>query len=145
MATSRGNRRRSEAVDAAETRVRTVVAPTHVVYGVRGAAPPGPESLGVEVRIDGGRSCVGLRNPGPDWVPLYPARRLTLAPAGNSAGRVVTATWLPLDRAPGAEHVARPGAERTAGISGTIEDGGRRWGFAVGPGQPTAPLRGDRP
>ena len=114
------------------------VFPTHVAYRVGGPAPPGPETLTVETRIDGARACAVLRNAGPDWLPLYPARRLTLGPAASGGAPVSSVTWLPLDLAPGAEHVECLESGPPHEISGTIEGGGRRFRFTVRPGQTTA-------
>jgi hypothetical protein len=113
------------------------VFPTHVAYRVVGPAPPGPESLQVDVRIEGGRACAVLRNARPDWVPLYPARRLILATTGDGNARTARATWLPLDFAPGAEHVECLAAAAATGLSGAVEGEGDRLEF-------TARL-GDRP
>jgi hypothetical protein len=115
--------------------------PTHVVYRVSGRPPPGPEGrLRVEARVDGARPCVVLRNPDPDWLPLYPVRRLTLTRAGPADVGRARVAWLPLDIAPGAEHVECLGPGRIDGLSGTVEGSGRRFRFALNPGQPASPL-----
>ncbi len=116
------------------------VFPTHVAYRVSGPSPPGPEVLAVEARIDGARACAVLRNAGPDWMPLYPARRLTLVVAGSGGAPTPRVAWLPLDLAPGAEHVECLESGTPQEISGTIEGGGRRFRFTVRPGE-TATLR----
>ncbi|MGH7357263.1 MAG: hypothetical protein ACREJR_00440 [Candidatus Rokuibacteriota bacterium] len=118
------------------------VFPTHVLYRASGPAPPGPESLRVEARVDGARSCVGIRNSGSEWVPLYPARRLTLWPTDREDTGARRTAWLPLDLAPGAEHVECLGSVKAEGISGTIDGADRRFRFAARPGQP-ASLRED--
>lgn len=114
------------------------VFPTHVAYRVSGPAPPGPEVLTVEARIDGGRACAVLRNAGPGWMPLYPARRLTLGLTGSGGAPAPRVAWLPLDLAPGAEHVDCLESGTPTEISGTIEGGGRRFRFTVRPGEAAA-------
>jgi hypothetical protein len=49
-------------------------------------------------------------------------------------------TWLPLDLAPGVEHVECLERGTKEGLSGSIEGGGRRLRFAVRAGQPAASL-----
>lgn len=117
------------------------VFPTHVLYRLSGPAPPGPERLAAEARIGGAGPCLALRNAGSDWMPLYPARRLTLAPVGSRDARAAKVAWLPLDLAPGAEHVECLGSGAPDGLSGTIEGGARRFRFAARPGQPAVPLQ----
>jgi hypothetical protein len=119
------------------------VFPTHVAYRIVGPLPPGPERFHVDLRIDGNRACVALRNPGPEWVPLYPARRLTLTP-GGAGSRAARTTWLPLDLAPGAEHVECLASGEIAELSGTIEGGGRRHTFTVARGRPVTPVEAGR-
>jgi hypothetical protein len=113
------------------------VFPTHVAYRVVGAPPAGPESLRVEARTEGGRPCAVLRNAGPDWMTLYPARRLTLASADAGVRKV---SWLPLDLAPGAEHVECLGPRAGGALAGAIEGAGRRFRFTVSPGGPAGRL-----
>ncbi|MGH7266556.1 MAG: hypothetical protein ACREMB_17170, partial [Candidatus Rokuibacteriota bacterium] len=105
------------------------------------AAPPAP---GVETleAVAASRGCVTLRNPGAEYVPFYPVRRLSIEVETDA--RVVAAArrFLPLDLAPGATHTAcvrvRDGAAVTR-IQGTID---QRWGsgpplaFSVTPGGP---------
>ena len=99
------------------------------------APPPGVESL--EAEAGEGPACVTLRNPGPEFVPLYPARRLRLEASGAAGGRRVVTEWLPVDLAPGGRHVACVnGADQPAALRGTIEDGEHRHTFVVVPGQP---------
>jgi hypothetical protein len=106
----------------------------HLVYRVAASPPPGVESL--EIKADGGPACVTLRNPGPDFVPLYPAHRLRLEASVAAGGRAAVTQWLPVDLAPGARHVACVGgAARSDALRGTIEGGGRRHGFVVVPGE----------
>jgi hypothetical protein len=121
------------------------VFPTHVVYRVIDRLPPESATLRVAARLDGGRACVILLNPGPGWVPLYPGRRLTVAPRDIEADGRTSVTWLPLDLAPGTEHVMclRPGSGD--GLVGTIEGGDRRLRFAVRAGEPATALEEVRP
>ena len=115
--------------------------PTHLVYRVSGPPPPAPETrLRVEARIDGSRACVAVQNPSPDWVPLYPGRRLTLARAETLNGRDAKVAWLPLDLAPGAEQLACLAPGTIEEISGIIEGGSQRFRFAARPGQPPLAL-----
>ena len=115
------------------------VFPTHVMYRVTDRLPPESATLRVAARTDAGRACVVLRNPGPEWLPLYPGRRLTVTTAGREVAGVASVTWLPLDLAPGAEHVQclQPGVD---GLVGTIDGAGRRTRFAVMAGQPATSL-----
>ena len=113
----------------------------HLVYRTTAAPPPGVESL--EAEAGEGPACVTLRNPGPEFVPLYPARRLRLEASGAAGGRRVVTEWLPVDLAPGGRHVACVnGADQPAALRGTIEDGEHRHTFVVVPGQlPVRPRR----
>jgi len=130
--------------------------PTHLVYRLQGAAPPGVETLEATARVkpsDSGQplqACVALRNPGPRFVPLYPLRRVRLQVA--SGGTVTSAgAWLPVDLAPGAGHMVcvglglGPGSPR---ISGEVDGAGQVHRFAVtpdGPPQPLVPSRSPGP
>src|SRR5262249_44637905 len=116
------------------------VFPTHVVYSVNGLPAPGPEGLRVEARITADRPCAVLRNPGPDWVSLYPARLLTLVGSGSRSA----ATWLPLDMAPGTGFVECIAPGPVNELRGTIDGGGRHFRFAVRPGAAEIGLSQDR-
>jgi hypothetical protein len=107
---------------------------SHLAFRVAAPAPPGVEALEVEA---GAGACVGLRNPGREFAPLYPAHRLRLE-ATPAVGRgAVAAHWLPVDLAPGARHVVCvPGGAPGATLRGAVEGGGRRYGFVVAPGRP---------
>lgn len=118
---------------------------THLVYRVEGAAPPGIETLEATARLAPARegrpaeACVTLWNPGSDFVPLYPLRRLRLEAGSRPDGPTPAESWLPLDLAPGAAHTAcarlagRPEAVR---VRGEVEGAGRVHRFAVTPGTP---------
>jgi hypothetical protein len=109
---------------------------SHLAYRVVAPPPPGVEALEVETTEER-TPCVVLRNPGPDYVPLYPAHRLRLEAPGVAGGRVAVQGWLPLDLAPGARHVVCvERAERAGAVHGTITGGGRRYGFVAVPGRP---------
>ncbi|MBI4013315.1 MAG: hypothetical protein HY359_13435 [Candidatus Rokubacteria bacterium] len=108
--------------------------PTHLVYRVP-RERPGLERVEATAAAPAGAACVTLRNPGPDWVPLYPLHRLHLAVEG--AG-VEATRWLPLDLPPGGGHTAcvplpAPAAAR---LRGAVEDGGRAYRFVVSAGGP---------
>jgi hypothetical protein len=119
------------------------VFPTHVLYRVAGPPPANSTGLRVGARTDRGRLCAVLRNDGPTWLPLYPARRLTLRPGEHAGTSSATATWLPLDLGPGAEHVECLESGPREGLSGTIEWVGGRLRFAVKAGQPAGRLDAD--
>jgi hypothetical protein len=124
---------RAAALTAPEIGLRLVrVFPTHVVYRLDRAEARGPEALEataalVPSRADARREvCVTLRNPGAEYVPLYPLRRLRLEVAGGSAPPAAE-RWLPLDFAPGATHtecVAAAGVGGSVEIRGTVEGAG---------------------
>lgn len=124
------------------------VFPTHRVYRVLGPAPPGPEALVVEARAEPGlrpRACLVLRNPGPEHVPLYPARRLRIEAIG-AAGTPLDAVvrWLPLDLGPGGTHreclAAEPGP--LVEVRGRVDGTGEGLAFALAPGGPPRRLGG---
>jgi hypothetical protein len=121
------------------------VFPAHVLYRVAGSPAPGAERLRVSTRGDASRSCAVFRNPGSEWLVFYPVRRLSLTAAGSADRHATTTTWLPLDLAPGADHVACLRSGAPEGLSGTIEGGSRRLRFAAIPGQPAAAMDADRP
>jgi hypothetical protein len=111
------------------------VFPTHVAYRVVDRPPPLSASLDVAARIDEGRPCLVLRNIRPGWVSLYPGRRLTVEPGDGYGASAARVTWLPLDLAPGAEHLEclEPGTPTR--LVGAIDGGGGRLRFAVGVGR----------
>jgi hypothetical protein len=115
--------------------------PTHLVFRVTPPARPAPETLEATATTPSpGQVCVTLRNPGPGWVPLYPLHRLHLMAEAAETGRAVR--WLPLDLGPGAAAVGcLPWSGVPPGrIRGEVEAPGRRYAFAVAPGDRAAPL-----
>ncbi|MBI2468740.1 MAG: hypothetical protein HYV62_13155 [Candidatus Rokubacteria bacterium] len=139
---------REAALAAAESGIRLErVVGGHLVYRVEGTAPPGVEVLEVQAEpMPGGRgdACVTLRNPGREYVPLYPLRRLRLALEGDEGARLGEGVrWLPLDLAPGAAHracVRLRGAGPPARVRGEVDGAGRVLRFVATPGGPPRPL-----
>jgi hypothetical protein len=129
---------RSAALAAPESGLRAErVFRSHVVYRVAAPAPPGVESL--EVQAVDGPVCVTLRNPGPEFVPLYPAHRLRLEAITGAERSLMAVTWLPLDLAPGARHTTcAPRTGSADALRGTIESGARRFRFVAEPGRAAA-------
>lgn len=115
---------------------------SHLAYRLATAPLPGVEALEVEA---GGRACVTLRNPGPEFVPLYPAHRLRLEGVAPGAARgPVSVEWLPVDLAPGAGYLAcLAGGAPGGALRGVIEGGGLRYGFVVAPGEPATRPRAE--
>jgi hypothetical protein len=66
-----------------------------------------------------------------------------LRPGEHAGTSSATATWLPLDLGPGAEHVECLESGPREGLSGTIEWVGGRLRFAVKAGQPAGRLDAD--
>jgi len=120
----------------------------HLVYRIEGPAPPGLEVLEATAQLalppegSAAEACVTLRNPGPDFVPLYPLRRLRLEVEGERGDRLGGGLgWLPLDLPPGASHVACVSLSRRASparIALAIEGAGRLHRLALSPGGPPA-------
>ena len=139
---------REAALGAAESGLRLERAVGgHLVYRVEGPAPPGAETLEVQAEpVPGGRgaACVTLRNPGREYVPLYPLRRMRLEVEGDGGARLGGGLrWLPLDVAPGATHracVRLRGAGPPARVRGEVEGAGRVLRFVATPGGPPRPL-----
>lgn len=120
----------------------------HLVYRVEGLPPPGVEALEVRAEpasAERGEACVTLRNPGREYVPLYPFRRLRLELEGERGARLGGGLrWLPLDLAPGAEHTGcvRLRAQlRPLRIRGEIDGAGQVHRFTVVPGELPQRLR----
>ena len=126
--------------------------PTHLVYRVTGALPAGPEALEASLRVERAaspgrvRTCVVLRNPGPDFIPLYPVRHLRVDLRDELEAHLAGAEgWLPLDLAPNVEHATcvtvaeeRGKARQVRGMLDGV--GGRLHTFRITAGDPPRPL-----
>src|SRR5262245_22333042 len=104
--------------------------PTHLVYRLQPASRALADVEAPAWSVPG-RHCVRLRDPGPDWVPLYPLHRLHVRAEGASETVV---RWLPVDLEPGAAHTACvgvPGARPGSRLAGEVENGTSAYRFTV--------------
>jgi hypothetical protein len=119
--------------------------PSHLVYQVQPRGVSGPETLEPLTSVVAGaagrpwEACLTLRNPGLDFVALYPARLLRLEMREPGTARSTSAErWLPLDLT----HVECLGLREPAGsieILGTVVGAGRAHRLRVASGD--APRR----